>query len=388
MRHAITAVAAAVAVVIAMAGYRYWQWSRPWQAWEAYRNGFVQVDGRVIDRTAGGRTTSEGQAYTLFFALVANDRPVFDRVLRWTAANLCEGRLESRLPAWLWGEREDGSWGVKDANPASDADLWIAYTLLEAARLWQQPDYARKAMALLAMIRSQELVEVPGLGMMLLPAPQGFQLEEGRWRFNPSYLPEFQFRYLAAADPYGPWKAAWSNHLLQMQRLPLRGIAPDWYQTDASGRPLLDPISGGRGSYDAIRVYLWAGISAEASGERRAAPLLRLLTPYAALLRQRGQPPEFVDVATGTASGGAPIGYSAAVLPFLAVVDEDTVATQRTRLKNSRRESGSGNLGKPPHYYDQVLALFGEGWAEKRYRIDTQGQVIPRWSKTCCGWPY
>lgn len=388
MRYAITAVAAAITVVVAVTAYRYWQWSRPWLAWQSYRTVFVQNDGRVIDRTAGGRSTSEGQAYSLFFALVANDRPLFDRILGWTEANLSGGPLDQRLPAWLWGQREDGSWGVKDPNPASDADLWIAYSLMEAARLWQAPAYGRKGRALLDLIRAQELAEVPGAGIMLLPAPQGFQLEDGRWRLNPSYLPEFQLRYFASIDPYGPWKRVWSNHLTQMQRLLQGGIAPDWYQVDASGKPLLDAVSGERSSYDAIRVYLWAGISAVASGERAAAPLLQLLAPYAALIRAQGQPPEVVDAASGRSSGGAPIGYSAAVLPFLAVVDEDTAATQRVRLKNSRQEGGDGNLGTPPHYYDQVLALFGEGWAEQRYRIDTQGQVIPRWSKTCCGWPY
>lgn len=388
MRYAITAVALATAAVLAVVGYGYWQWNRPWLAWQAYRTVFIQDDGRVVDRTADGRSTSEGQAYSLFFALLANDRALFDRILRWTEANLSEGSLERRLPAWLWGRREDGSWGVKDANSASDADLWLAYSLMEAARLWQVQEYGQKARALLDLVRRQELAEIPGVGVMLLPAPQGFQLDDGRWRLNPSYLPEFQFRYFAVVDPNGPWKAAWYNHLTQMQRLLRDGIAPDWYQIDAAGKPMLDPVSGERCSYDAIRVYLWAGISAVASGERAGAPLLRQLAPYSKLVRAQGQPPEVVDAATGRSSGGAPIGYSAAVLPFLAVVDEDTAATQRVRLKNSRREGGDGNLGTPPHYYDQVLALFGEGWAEQRYRIDTQGQVIPRWSKTCCDWLY
>ncbi|MEK9939779.1 MAG: glycosyl hydrolase family 8, partial [Methylotenera sp.] len=77
-------------------------------------------------------TTSEGQAYALFFALVANDQPQFERLLQWTQLNLAQGNLATNLPAWHWGQKADGSWGVIDGNSASDADIWIVYTLLEA----------------------------------------------------------------------------------------------------------------------------------------------------------------------------------------------------------------------------------------------------------------
>lgn len=386
MKRQTAALVAAVALgLLAGALWLYLQCLHPWQAWRDYSRVFIQADGRVVDRTAGDRSTSEGQAYSLFFALVANDRPAFERILRWTIDNLCAGKPSENLPAWLWGKRDDGSWGVKDDNPASDADLWIAYALLEADRLWPSPDPAWRPLALdiLKLVKAREVAEIPGAGVMLLPAPKGFQLEGGYWRLNPSYLPEFQLRYLAMVDASGPWAAVWTNHLAQMERLLKRGLAPDWYQIDPSGQPIRDPISAGRVSYDAIRVYLWSGMSQGADKENS---LRSRLGTYAALIRERGQPPEFVDFETGVASGGAPIGFSGAVLPFLARVDEDTAAIQRHRLKISRQQGSDGNLGSPPHYYDQVLALFGEGWSEERYQFDAEGRVIPRWSKTCCDW--
>ena len=83
-----------------------------WPAWEAFKAQFINEDGRVIsDDAGGGQTYSEGQAYALFFALVANDRAAFDKLLRWTENNLCDGDITARLPAWLWGKRPDGSWG-------------------------------------------------------------------------------------------------------------------------------------------------------------------------------------------------------------------------------------------------------------------------------------
>ena len=187
MRRAIAALLAVTALL------SVWLWychaTRPWREWQAFARVFVQADGRVIDRTAGSRSTSEAQAYGLFFAFVANDRERFARILGWTANNLAGGDLKTQLPAWLWGLKPDGSWGVIDANPASDADLWLAYTLIEAARLWRQPEHRVLGEAILRQVKAQEIAEVPGFGLMLIPAPQGFKAEDGGWRLNPSYLP-------------------------------------------------------------------------------------------------------------------------------------------------------------------------------------------------------
>jgi len=381
MRRMIAAVAVAIMLIGAYAAY-CWQ-LRHWSAWQAFARVFIQDDGRVIDRTATARSTSEAQAYALFFALVANDRHRFDLILNWTADNLAHGDLKTNLPAWLWGQRADGSWGIQDANAASDADLWLAYTLYEAARLWEAPAYADIAQALLALVKAQEVAEVPGLGLMLLPAPVGFHAEDGSWRLNPSYLPQFQFRALAVHDPSGPWQRLWDNHVSAMRQLMTQGIAPDWYEVLADGTVTSDRQTKGLASYDAIRVPLWAGMSS--APDNRENDLLPLMQPLAAYLANRTEPPEKMDFQTGASSGGSPIGFSAAVLPFLVVMNEDSATRERQRLKNARV---SGNLGDPPHYYDQALGMFGEGWDTRRFRFDENGQLIPQWEKSCCDWPF
>jgi endoglucanase len=110
-----------------------------------------------------------------------------------------------------------------------------------------------------------------------------------------------------------------------------------------------------------------------------------LIQPLASLLSRYEAPPEKIDSRTATTSGGMPIGFSAAVLPFLFTMDEDTAVKQRQRLKNSRVR---GVLGDPPHYYDQALAMFGEGWDSRRFRFGESGEVIPRWERSCCDWLY
>ncbi|PJI96700.1 endoglucanase [Acidovorax sp. 69] len=345
-----------------------------WPAWEAFKAQFINDGGRVVsDDGDSGQTYSEGQAYALFFALVANDRPMFDKLLRWTENNLCEGDMTARLPAWLWGKRPDGTWGVIDANAASDADLWIAYALGEAGRLWNERSYRALSSLLAARILREETADIPGLGPTLLPAPKGFVQANGRWRLNPSYIPMHLMHWLAAgaeADPQ--WKKLVDSSLKVIRGSSPKGFTPDWTVYDAKQGFLIDDQGKekGQGTYNAIRVYLWAGVMHTDAPGRKA--LLDTLAPMARYVRDQGYPPESIDILTVQASGPAPSGFSAAMLPFLrAAGDDKALQSQRMRLE--------ARPLRPTAYYEQVLALFGLGAFDGQYRFTAAGQLIVRW---------
>ena len=99
-------------------------------------------------------TTSEGQSYGLFFALAANDRKAFDLLLAWTRDNACRGDLTQHLPAWLWGKRTTKPGRLSTLTPRlmPISEFW---SLLEAGRLWKNPDYTRTGKALLTRIASE-----------------------------------------------------------------------------------------------------------------------------------------------------------------------------------------------------------------------------------------
>lgn len=168
--------------------------------WVAFAARHIQADGRVIDfNTPQQQSTSEGQSYGMFFALVHNDRPAFARMLAWTEANLAGGSLAKKLPAWQWGRKPEGGWGVLDPNAASDADLWIAYALMEGGRLWNDAGYRALGRSLLALAVREEVVALPGLGRMLLPWPKSVASGTA-WRLNPSYMPLQLLRYFQQAQ--------------------------------------------------------------------------------------------------------------------------------------------------------------------------------------------
>jgi len=356
-----------------------------WNAYRTFASRFIQADGRVVDySTPAQQTTSEGQSYALFFALVANDRAMFERLLNWTRANLAANQFDAgnvRLPSWQWGRKADGSFGVLDPNSAADSDVWIAYDLLQAGRLWNEPRYTHLGEALAAQIAKHEVASLSGIGPMLLPGPQGFQTGDVT-RLNPSYSPLPVLRGLANAMPKGPWNALAENGYKLVSVTSPHGFTPDW-AAYKGGQFVVDPQSGDTGSYDAIRVYLWAGMAS--SADPLSKPWLNALGGMRQAVAQTGIPPERVAVSTGVGSGEGPLSYWASLAPyFKALGDERGLGLARARLAVLDAPPGSpAAANHEPVYYDRVLGLFGAGFIEGRYRFDEAGRLVPSWRSAC-----
>lgn len=356
--------------------------NKNWPLWEDFKNKFVQPDGRVI---AGSppiyQSFSEGQSYAMFFALVANDQASFARIWQWTKENLAGNNVDDNLPAWLWGKSVDGSWGAIDKNSASDADLWIAYSLLEAGRIWRIETYTTDALKMIAKIEAVEVVTIPTVGNFLLPGQIGFvQKDKFLTQFNPSYMPLPILRRFAAVSPNGPWDEIATNTALLISVNNPKGYAVDWlsYESKPDGNAgfIVDPEKGERGSYDAIRVYLWAGMTSKK--DPLATPIMKSLHGMTEAALKNGMPPEVINVQQGAFSGVSPIGFSAALLPFFKTSGQvDVLSKQLNRVNKAIVENASQQQTESARmpYYDYVLCLFGTGWVEKRYQFMPNGKL-------------
>lgn len=346
------------------------------ELWQAYTNRFYQMDGRILDSGIDSDTTSsEAQAYTLFMSLVVNDRTKFDTLLTWTETHLAQKNLKKNLPGWNWGKRSDGIWILLDTNPASDADLWLAYTLFQAGTLWNEPQYTHLARAILRNIKQNEIVQLPNFGTMLLPAPKGFD-QQKHWRLNPSYLPLQLIRYFQKVDPYGPWKELADNTLKMFQTFP-RNIAPDWAIYSLSEGWTYGDNKWSVGSYDAIRTYLWAGML---NHEDKAKPqLISSLKGMLQVIKITQVPPHKIDIIHGDLEIGAPPGFSAAIIPYLISLNEIELTARQKKAINEQKNIIL--IGKDPQYYDQILALFALGWDEGTFSFALDGSLKTAWHK-------
>lgn len=358
-----------------------------WHLWDSYSARFIDAQGRVFDPKGDQHTTSEGQAYALFFALAANDRAHFDKVLSWTQSNLAAGDLQTHLPAWLWGKDQDGVWKTLDANPASDADVWMAYTLVEAGRLWNSPRYTNLGRKMMAQIAASEVGNLPGFGTMLLPGPTGFQHGQ-TWILNPSYLPLFVFERLAQVDPAGPWQQIAINIPRLLEQSARHGFAMDWvgyfpgdgFFPVAAQKPGSGDGDGPGGGYDAIRVYLWAGMLD--ADPRTRTELLNAVPAMSAYLGNHDAPPEMVSDQGVPIAQDGPVGFSAAILPYLrAFPDLSKISIQQMIRMNLMKDEPTGLYGKDLTYYDQNLALFATGFLDGRFRFGPEGELKIEWKR-------
>lgn len=174
------------------------------QSWIAYRQRFIQADGRVIDRETNDRTVSEGQAYAMLRAVLINDRETFTQTLNWAENNLRrkneKGEPTDSLWAWKWGQQPDGNWQIIDANFASDADVDAAVGLILAARRWDCPEYLDLARDKLEDLWKLSTIRVKRK-RYLLPGPEAaFQQGRDLIVLNPSYFAPYAFRLFDQVD--------------------------------------------------------------------------------------------------------------------------------------------------------------------------------------------
>lgn len=326
--------------------------------WTQYITSFIQDDGRVIDRSAGDISTSEGQAYGMLRAVWSGDRSTFDRVRGWSTRNL-QGGDPHALPAWRWGQRPDGKWGTLDEQPASDSDQLMAYALLLAAGTWEEPAYREDAVALLHQIWERETREIAGQRVML-PGP--WAVDQDTVQLNPSYFMPFAYRAFAEADPEHDWKALIGTSYDLIDRgITAYGLPPDWMWVNASTGELMAPpgsqthkLSFG---FDAFRVAWNLAADVQWHDETRARILLARMAPLGTTWRDEGKIPSQIAPGGESASNHDYVGMYGALLPAwhhsrpgdAALLYETHVAPSAT----------GGIWGRPNDYYAQNWVWFG-----------------------------
>lgn len=332
-----------------------------WDKWDAFKASNVNESFRVVDYSDNRRiTTSEGQSYAMFFALVAGDKDSFEKLLKWTENNLAAGDLAKRKPAWLWG-KNGSNWGVIDGNNAADSDMWIAYCLLEAGRLWQRDDYTAKAKAMMELLK-KDVREIKGLGSVLLPGFKGFE-QDNFVTLNPSYYPVFILRRFALEDK--DWAGVVEGTVRALVRSAPRGYAPDWVRFDRQGKVIAEKGDDYvLGSYNAIRTYMWAAMLSPADPVRDV--LVDRFEPFAKLARETNMPPEKINILTGERFGYGSPGFAACVLELVG-----KGATQnylRTVVENDPI------IGE--NYYRNTLLVYAIGFDRGLFRFDRNGLLI------------
>lgn len=248
--------------------------------WEEYRSSFITEDGRTLDKIEG-ITTSEGQSYSMLRAVWIDDKETFDLVWEWTQNNL-RSEPEDMLFDWLWGQREDGSWGTLydrgGGNTASDAGVDIALALILASRQWEEPWYREQALDILNDIWELEVLEVNGRPY-LLASDVEMRFDKYEYVINPSYCAPYAFRIFQQVDMERNWEGVAETcfDVIEASLAQYDGVElpPDWMLLNTTNEEVYySEEKSSDYSYDALRTPWRLAVDVEWFGTDRSRELL------------------------------------------------------------------------------------------------------------------
>lgn len=223
------------------------------QAWQAYKEKFLDAAGRIIDDGNGGISHSEGQGYGLLLSFLAASPADFEVIWAFTRTELL--LRDDGLAAWKWSP--DKQPHVTDINNATDGDILIAYALGLAGRQWSRPDYTAAGTGIARAILAKTVIEDQGR-TLLLPAASGFSASDRTDGpvINPSYWIFEAFPVLDALAPSSAWaKLGDGVGLISELAFGPRQLPSDW----VSLKPPPKPASGfpPEYGYNALRIPLY-----------------------------------------------------------------------------------------------------------------------------------
>jgi endoglucanase len=263
---------------------------------------YATNDGRILRRDQGSDIVSEGQAYGMILAEVAGQPATARTIWSWTHAHL---QRSDRLMSF----HASSSGKVLDTQPASDADVLMAWALLryrgvDATAL--HADGREIANAVLA----QETVTAPD-GTTLLTA--------GPWAtgspaaLDPSYWMPPIFVALARETGDNQWKTLAADSVRTLRAITRDGqeLPPDWARLDGNAaRPQRAPDGSAphiQYGLDAQRVPAWFATACTPSARALAAD-------WWSTLRTPSRQPDIALSLDGTVISSLrnPLGYVAA----------------------------------------------------------------------------
>ncbi|MGA7937335.1 MAG: glycosyl hydrolase family 8 [Kovacikia sp.] len=321
------------------------------QSWLAFRDRFIQADGRVIDREVGDRSTSKGQAYAMLRAVLINDHTTFARTLSWAENNLSRKNAKDQridqLWAWSWGKTEDKGWKVLETNFASSADIDAATALIMASRRWNCARYLEIARAKIDDLWEHSTDVVKGQRYLLSTSDLFYWDEPNTLLINPSSFAPYAFRLFAQVDSKHDWLSLVRSSyaaLSESAKLSKVGLPSDWILIDpATGR--IRPLSSSGSkqsiySFDAAQVWWRVALDAVWFQSPQAKQYLKEHTAYLKQLWKTNQR----IVARIDLQGNSLVDYEAtsqyAMLYAALQLTDPQIADQIYQLKLKRQYQG------------------------------------------------
>ena len=183
-----------------------------------YNSKYLSKQGQIQNDQS--ITTSKGQAYSLLRSVLTNDKITFDKTYNWTVVN-----LQKRPNDSLFSSKYSQSKVIDEEN-ATDADLDIAYSLIQANKKWNDKNYLEQAKKVVSDIWKNRVIQHNGQSFLL---PFASRAKEGFEILNPSYFTPMYYLEFAVIDPTNNWNKLRDDSYSELAQINQnRVLYPDW----------------------------------------------------------------------------------------------------------------------------------------------------------------
>jgi len=334
------------------------------QSWNYFKNNFIRDYGQVIDPTANGNTTSEGQAYTMMRAVWENDFATFRNVWQWTKDHM-QHRQQDKLLSWLW-VKEGENYVMGDSASAADADEDIALALLFASKKWKNDTYRKEAEALISDIWTNEVKEINGHYYLISGSDKG---KRDGVLINPSYISPAWYRIFAEVDRKHPWKKLIDDsysflNILGNQPgnsiyLPKNWVFMDYNGNLSSAERYVEKEPNVYG-FDAFRITWRVAVDALWFNEKRAVSYLKTVEPfYRQKWQTKGSFAALYNLNGTEAANYSSLSTDAGALSVFTITNKKLAEEVYQKLFENKFNFKDGYWGeKAQDYYSQSWGWF------------------------------
>ncbi|PSW21938.1 endoglucanase [Photobacterium sanctipauli] len=224
------------------------------QLWSFYKTQFVLPEGRVVDNGNDSISHSESQGYGMLMAAYFSDHATFKSLWHWTKQTL--QRREDGLFSWKWQPQPPH---IPDPNNASDGDIFIAWALLKADKLWPEQQYGKEAKKIIDALSDSHIIQLDG-EYALLPAQYGFDKSYSTV-INPSYWVYPAFNDFARFDDSWKQLSQGGINILNKNQFGSFKLPSDWleYRNDTWQPAQQFPAQFSYASYRIPLYLIWGG---------------------------------------------------------------------------------------------------------------------------------
>jgi endo-1,4-beta-D-glucanase Y/4-amino-4-deoxy-L-arabinose transferase-like glycosyltransferase len=201
--------------------------------WSIYKKQYLKND---YISTNDNSITARDQKYGIIQSILNDDFESFNKIRNFTKNNFQKRKTDKLLVTKI--QNPNGTPAILDSNTSTDADVDIAYSLIQASQKWGIPEFTEEAKVIIQDLWKYRVVNINDRLVML---PSDSNKQNGYELINLAYLSPAQYKVFKTIDPNNNWEGlASDSYKIVNEILNNSKLLPNWIKYDYNSKSFKD----------------------------------------------------------------------------------------------------------------------------------------------------